>query len=388
MGREALARIRSLRKPTPKMLAYAATTAWPRRRSRVGPVAGLALMIAAGAAIAVIGVGLVGSLGTSTSPGVRHPVSRLHTPALHHASGPLASVVRRLRVISYYPAWHPWGGTWAVWQPSVLGADMARIASLGANTVRVFVQPATFGYPIPQPAYVARLGEFLSIAAAHRLKVWLNLFDGWSAYTDLAGSQGWAAQLLAPFHADPRIAVVELQSEIDPVSPVAMAWAHRMLPVIRADSARPVTVSVTGWNTARPLAELIAGLGSSRPDFYDLHFYGTPPYMFSTFASAQRMVADKPLVIGETGYSTDPGNASWLGSSEPVAVQERAQARYLAEAEVAARVAGLPPVGVWTLNDFPPALLHVTPAEQHFGLYRLDGTAKPAAAVVRRSFGG
>lgn len=296
-------------------------------------------------------------------------------------------MIRRMRVISYYPSRNPWGGMWYVWHPSAIEADMAKIASLHANTVRVFVQPATFGYPTPTRTYIARLDEMLSIAAAHGLRVQLSLFDGWNGYGDLAGSEQWAARLLVPLRGDKRIVSVELQNEIDPANPQAMAWARKMLAVIRVDAAEPVTVSVSGWNTAAPLARLVSGLGLSQPDFYDLHFYGTPPYMISTFQKAERIAAGRPLLIGETGYSTASSNRSWLGSPAPVSVQEQAQASYYSDIERAARVAGLPRVGVWNLNDFP-ALPHVGPIEQNFGLYRLNGTAKPAAAVIRRAFAG
>jgi endo-1,4-beta-mannosidase len=299
----------------------------------------------------------------------------------------VAALVAGLKEVSYYPSQHPWGSMWYQWQPAVIDADMAKLAALGANTVRIFVQPASFGYPVPQPSYIAEFGQMLSIAAAHGLKVQVTLFDLWHSYTDIAGSEQWAGDLLAPFHADPRIATVELQNEIDPTNQQAISWAQTMLPAVRADSGRPVTVSVTGWNTASALGQLIAALGPSQPDFYDLHFYGTPPYMLSTFESAEQMVDGKPLLIGETGYSSAATNNTIPGIPDNTAAHEDAQAQYYREVEEAARMAGLAPAGVWVLNDFPP-MLDVDATDQHFGLFRLDGSAKPAVAVVRAAFGG
>jgi hypothetical protein len=146
-----------------------------------------------------------------------------------------------------------------------------------------------------------------------------------------------------------------------------------------------VTVSVTGWNTASELGQLITALGTSQPDFYDIHFYGTPPYMLSTFQAAKQMANGKPLLIGETGYSTDPSNSSWLGASQSTSTQELRQASYYTYVEKAAKDAGLPPAGSWTLNDFP-ALPNLSGIEQHFGLYRLDGTPKPAVATLDNAF--
>jgi Cellulase (glycosyl hydrolase family 5) len=223
------------------------------------------------------------------------------------------------------------------------------------------------------------------MAANHGLKVQLTLFDIWSGYTDITGSEQWAAALLTSFKADPRIAFVELQNEIDPTSTAAMAWAQTMLPVVRTDAGLPVTVSVTGWNTAGELGTLISNLGTSQPDFYDIHFYGTPPYMLSSFKTAKAMANGKPLLVGETGYSTDPGNTSWIGAGQSQSMQDQAQAYFYAYVEQAAHQAGLAPAAPWTLNDFT-ALPGLSSIEQHFGLYRLDGTAKPAVAVIKNAF--
>jgi Cellulase (glycosyl hydrolase family 5) len=292
-----------------------------------------------------------------------------------------------LKLMNYYPSENPWNGMWWSWEPSVVGADMGRIAALGANTVRLIVQPGTFGYPQPQPAYLTELADAISMAAANGLRVQLTLFDEWYSYGDITGSEQWAAAVLARFRGDPRIAFVELQNEIHPTNSTAMAWARALLPAVRNDSQAPVTVSVTGWNTATPLAQLIGALGPAQPDLYDLHFYGTPGYMLSTFKAAKQMAGGSPLVIGETGYSTDVNNDSIPGIAPNVAAHEQAQAYYYYCAEVSAHSAGLPPAAPWILSDFP-STLNISASEQHFGLYRLDGSAKPAVSVIRSAFTG
>jgi endo-1,4-beta-mannosidase len=307
------------------------------------------------------------------------------TSAANITSDPIAAMVGGVRLMNYYPARHPWNGMWSDWQQSAIDADMATIAALGANTVRVIVQPGTFGYPTPQPAYASRLAKMLDLAASHGLKVQLTLFDIWTNYNDLNGSRQWANAILSPLYGDPRIAFVELQNEIQPKDTTAMSWARTMLPVIRNASGRPVTLSVSGWNTATPLAQLISALRNSQPDFYDLHFYGTPENMLATFQSAKQLAAGRPLLIGETGYSTDANNNSVPNIAATVAAHEQEQATFLSQAEQATRAAGLPPAAPWILQDFP-ALPNLSPNEQHFGLYRLDGTPKPAAAVIHAAF--
>jgi hypothetical protein len=53
---------------------------------------------------------------------------------------------------------------------------------------------------------------------------------------------------------------------------------------------------------------------------------------------------------------------------------------------------GLPTPAPWILNDFSPGAIPSPmaddPAQYGFGLFQLNGTPKPAAAVVRAAFSG
>jgi endo-1,4-beta-mannosidase len=313
------------------------------------------------------------------------PVHRACTATAPITPAGTEATLQSLREMNYYPKSDAWGGVWGNWRPAMLDADMGRIASLGANAIRVFVQPGAFGFPTPMPQYLDELGQMVSMAASHGLRVHLTLFDLWHDYADVADSRQWAAAILRPFYRDPRIAVVELQNEIDPNSIMATTWAKVMLPAIRSDSGTPVTVSVGGWDSAAPLARLVSALGSSQPDFYDLHFYGPPGDASSVFGSAEQIVGGKPLFIGETGYSTSTFDLAVPGVAPPTAAHEAEQAAYFSAIENATRAAGLPPAAPWTLYDFVGDQ-YIGPVEQHFGLYRLDGSAKPAADVIKSFF--
>jgi len=294
---------------------------------------------------------------------------------------PLASLPS-LKLVSYFPAQAAWTNMWTRWDPAQLEVDFGRIAALRANTVRVVVPPAVFGYPTPIPAMQARLAEAVAAAAGHGLRVQLTLFDWWNGYDDLAGSDAWSAAVLAPFRSDPRIAFVELQNEITAAGPAGLAWARHELPVVKAAAGTvPVTASVSSLDGLRMLR---AGLSATPPDLYDLHYYGPPGLAFQTFAAARAIVAPAPLVIGETGYST-----ARVGPGDEASA-EAAQDAYLGAVEWATVVVGLPPAGVWTLNDFAPSAVPASvrdPAtESGFGLYAVDGRAKPAAATVATFF--
>jgi hypothetical protein len=314
-----------------------------------------------------------GAVGSSTLP-------RLHAPW-------------DLRVISYFPPDAGWTKMWTDWQPDRVDADLARAASLHANTVRAIVQPDLFGFPHPSTKYTSRLSQFVSLAAAHGLHVQLTLFDWWYRWQDITGSKIWAAQLLAPYAHDPRIAFVELRNEIQPV-PATFPWARRMIPFVRSVlGGTPVTLSVSGQDAAARLESLARGLGSVRPDFWDIHAYpGGGEVMYHLITRAQSVAGSIPLWVGETGYPTTTTMSGYGGVPMTPSAQEAAQEHFFATVSWAAEATGLPPVGVWVLEDMVPAAVPdrtvdaVNP-ELHFGLFRLDGSAKPAAALVGTVFG-
>ncbi len=303
-----------------------------------------------------------------------------------------------LKEVSYFPAGGGWTLMWTNWRPDRYAADFALIRGLGANTVRVIVQPDTFGFPQPSPLYLDRLAQMVDLAAANGLGVQLTLFDWFGQYADIEGSRQWASAILLPYAGDPRVAVVEVKNEIDPSDPTALAWAHAMIPFLQQllENRTPVTISVAGFATqVQALAHLVAGLGSSRPDFYSIHMFGgSGNEAYWDIAAAKQIAAPVPIWIGETGYPTTTTSSPYPGLPLTPSAQEAAQGHYLKTLAVAADENGLPPIGIWTLYDFQPgAIPSPTPSsppapadEYHFGLYHTTGTPKTAAAVVRQLF--
>jgi hypothetical protein len=308
-------------------------------------------------------------------------------------------VPRELRVVSYYPADAGWTRMWEPWRPARLAADLKRLRGLNANTVRVVVSPPFFGYPTPQRRYVRRLHELVAIAAAQGLHVQLTLFDWWGEYRDVAGSKRWARALLAAYVGDPRIAFVELRNEIDPADPVALAWARKLVPWLREllRGQTPVTLSVSApdRDPVGELRALVAGLGAAgRPDFFDAHYFtGGGEAAADVFRRLRQAAAPTPLWIGELGYPTSATVSGYAGVPLTRQAQEAAQAHFLRLCFAAARRLGLPEPGVWILDDFAPGAIPVSDVaprepEYAFGLFRSDGSAKPAAATLRRLFDG
>jgi hypothetical protein len=306
-------------------------------------------------------------------------------------------VPRNLRVVSYYPADAGWTRMWEPWRLARLAADLRRLRTLNANTVRIVVSPPFFGYPTPAARYTARLRELVAIAGREGLHVQLTLFDWWGEYGDLAGSKRWAATLLAGYVDDPRIAFVELRNEIDPADAAAVAWARELVPWLRAflRGRTPVTLSVGGVRPLDRLRALHAALpAASRPDFFNAHYFtGGGEAAEDLFRRLRAAVAPTPLWIGELGYPTSATVSGYEGVPLTRSAQEAAQAHYLRLCFTAARRAGLPDPGIWILDDFGPKAIPRSDVQAHepeyaFGLFRVDGTAKPAASVVRRLFAG
>jgi len=291
------------------------------------------------------------------------------------------AAVKVAKTINYYPANAGWSKMWTSWDAPRVDADLAKAAALGANSVRIIIFPYAFGYPTPKVEYTDRLNKFVSMAAARGLTSRFTLFDWWGSYTDLAGSTAWASAIVKPYKDDSRVISVEVQNEFDPTNTAAVAWAQKIVPAMRSIApAMPLTFSVDGAAGAAGMSKIKTALAASQLDYFDFHFYGNSERALAGIRQAQAAVAPYPIVIGETGLGT-------LGYTEGE------QAAFLARVYQAAAIAGVKSIAPWTLTDFaagaiPDSQVAKVPAQYSFGLYRTNGTAKPAAAVVKAGWAG
>ena len=312
------------------------------------------------------------------TPAAKTPVQSVPTtPTL---ASRLAAV-KTAKAINYYPSTAGWSRMWSSFDATKIDADMARADALGATGIRAIIFPNTFGYPAPKAEYTARLAKFVTMADAHGLSVKFTLFDWWGAYSDVTGSAAWAGAILKPYVNDKRVISVELQNEFDTSDPAAVAWARKIVPVVRAVApAMPLTFSVNGTTGAAGMAAIKSMLAATPLDFFDFHFYTSSERALAVIRKAQATVAPAPVVIGEVGLNTLQNT-------------DGEQAAFLARVFQAATVAGVRSVAPWTLTDFavgaiPESAVGKLQAQYNYGLYRTDGTAKPAAAVVRAAFTG
>jgi hypothetical protein len=308
------------------------------------------------------------------------PVSVKVTEAAPTLAGRMAAV-KTSKSINYYPSLAGWSKMWSSWNPSRVDADLTKAAALGATNVRAIIFPNTFGYPYPKPTYVAMLDTFVDLAQAHGMTVRFTLFDWWDNYPDIAGSTSWATTMLTPYKNDNRVISVELQNEFNPSDAKAVAWAKKMVPFMRASfPTMPVTFSVDGDIGATGMGQIKNALVASPVDYYDFHFYGNSERAHAMIRRAQATVAPAPVVIGEAGLNTLQNT-------------EGEQAAFLARVYQAAALAGVQSVSPWTLTDFAPGAIPDSAvsrlvAQYSYGLYRTDGTAKPAAAVIKAAWTG
>lgn len=298
-----------------------------------------------------------------------------------------------LRLLNYFPAAHPWERMWTQYSHADTVTDFARITALHANAVRIIVFPSVMGFvsgAVPS-ADAAHLADMVQVAAQDGLAVQLTLFDSATYWAPATGSyqpysgqpaltERWLSSLLTPYRGDPRIALVELENEMDPYNPAQMAWAAQVLGALPSLlPGVPRTASTWGSSDGSRETALLASL-NGRLDVLDAHLYGTPGENAAVLQALCSRAAGRPVIVGEAGATS--GTLRTVGDDE---AQAKAYS-LLREVTHAFGIGGFAP---WTLLDLTQAGVPswLTPPDQaDYGLIRTDGTQKPAARVVTAMF--
>jgi hypothetical protein len=307
-------------------------------------------------------------------------------PIVPSTPAPGLSAENPLLVVSEYPRHYAWLEFWPNWPQArdEMAKDLVAIQALGANTVRIFLQPSAFNYPqLPTAEQLRDFDDALQLIDDHGLRAHVALFDCWWSWHELAASRAWLAAIVEPHQNDPRIALWELQNEVDLAQQPVRDWVQAIFPDLeKLAGDTPCTVSVRDveWlNDVRELTE------PHPPEIYALHWY--PSSLLSWTAPfppdldrARELIGQADLLLVEFGFST-------------YVVSEASQADLYQDLLYHARQKGIVHLGVWTLYDFPEGTKQCSPepaasSELYYGLNRLDGSAKPAAALVRDAFAG
>lgn len=326
------------------------------------------------------------------------------------ASGPeavRAPIARELqplsvRGVNYFPRETPWGGLWTKTPPEVFEQDMALAASLGCNTIRTFLMFSPHheqaGLLTPDgsltPAYHEKFEQLLAAGWRHgiRIIVCFEFAPQWLAATNAAARwQRTLTDVVGAHRDDGRVLLWDLMNEPEDNAKWTdgtRAYLTTALPFIKQlDPNHLTTVGLTFR------ADRLASVGL--PDVMQYHEYAGkdvffrdgPQRVLVTVGHQRKVGGMRPLLIGEFGMSTardeQHGAAPELRTTMSAATGTEAEQARLYEIVLAgAEQAKLAGALAWCLHDYPVK----NPNESHFGLVRRDGTLKPAADVMKKTF--
>jgi hypothetical protein len=279
---------------------------------------------------------------------------------------------------------------WTGWDGPQIERELRQARDqLGINAVRVML-PYNFtdtreGEGQVTPKLIGRLREMAQIAGSLDMRLIITLFDFYDSFPNAgtsteAGNLAYLRALIPSFADDDRILAWDVHNEPDNYhlwtagdSQKVLSWLGRMADAIH--TLAPHQLVTVGMGQAGNLWQ--PGPDGRRViDYSDLVSMHT--YDAGTVArdlDQLRAQTTKPIVIEEFGWPTGP--ACMENYSETTQVR-------LYQSVVSAakdRTAGL---FAWTLRDYDagPTSRWDT-REEHFGLYRPDGSLKPAAEFIR-----
>ncbi len=298
---------------------------------------------------------------------------------------------------NYYPRMHPWRiFNVGEWEPKVTERELKLGASLGANTVRMVIdyqfsldnsrlQQMRDNYFAPIGRYVANMREFIDIAGWLGLRVIVTLFDSldWTMYQP---QNHWIAdeylkELIPPFANDPNIFCWDLQNEPDRA--IALVGNNSVIPFFQRISTlvrqlAPRHLQTIGW-IDRARARYFPDFDSLL-DFWCFHYYNDANKL-NELVTFYKSKTTKPVLLEEFGLPTGgPGRDGSRGEQDQSA-HYRTVLQTLQDNGMCGSV-------FWILSDFPVGLAGNPPSpddspENHFGIFRLDYSDKPAATVLR-----
>ena len=335
-------------------------------------------------------------------------------------------------------------GWWSRFEPGEVEADFARIAACGLDSVRVFLTWEDF-QPAPDRVdreMLARLVVVADLAAGLGLALIPTLFTGhmsgvnWIPPWALGGSDGdprfrvvsdgrVVERGLRNWYSDPAVgdAQVLLATEaaaalagheavwawdlgnensncvIPPSRSSARAWLARLAAAIRgADETALVTVGLhmEDLEEDRRLGPREA---SEACDLLSMHGYPIYARWADGPTDAELLPVPGPRDPLARGRSATSCSASSVSRPTAVAirtsrargatplVEEEAAAAYTTAALEGLRRAGCLGALLWCYSDYDPALwesppFDLAPHERTFGLWRVDGSPKPAVAAI------
>ncbi|MBC8076391.1 MAG: cellulase family glycosylhydrolase, partial [Chloroflexales bacterium] len=298
----------------------------------------------------------------------------------------------QIKGVNYYPQGKPWAEMWEDWKGQQIQRELQSArADLGINTLRVLVPYSEGSWKAGRDGVNAlmlgRLREMVQIAGALDMRLIVSLFDFENIFPtpgsrEEADQRAWLKQLVGNFAGDDRIIAWDIHNEPDnykrwqePGGPEEiLTWTGRMADLLHEIAPNHlVTVGVGHYETlwrAGPDGRRMLDYS----DVISFHTYNAADTERQIYEIRSR--SPKPILLEEFGWPTGP-RCSQAGYDEATQAETYRQQLQVATGRVAGVVA-------WTLRDYDagPTARYDT-REEHYGLYRADGSLKPAAAFLR-----
>lgn len=348
--------------------------------------------------------------------------------------------------VNYWPASSAmrW---WRRFDTTEVDRDFARIRGAGGNLVRFFLlwedfQPEPDGVSDPALAHLVTVAD---AARRHDLRIIPTLFTGhmsganfvpeWALAEGSAATGRFRAiardrvveRALRNWYVDPLVfeaqALLARESAralaghpaiwgwdlgnensnccVPPKSDDGVRWLERMASEIRsADASCGVTIGIhmedleddrrIGPAEAARVCDVLCMHGY--PIYASWSRSPVDQELLAFLADITRWLGGKDVLFAEFGAPTKDGDAEAERIAGGSLLTEEEAARYTARAFERLRAAGATGGLVWCYADYDRAIwseppLDRAPHERHFGLWRADGTPKPAAATLARASG-
>lgn len=313
----------------------------------------------------------------------------------------------KLKGTNYWLSNAPFSGTWASWDGPKVYEELKRAQALGVNVIRIglpFDHGDTMDVVWDSDTEMRQVSmwiqrqmtQVLQIASTLGMKVIFTLYE-WYDEQPRQGSReerpniAYLEGVVQPFANDDRVLAWDIRNEPDHYDrwkggdpDRVIEWLDRMATNIRhLDKKHPITVGMGDYRNfwlkdkrGRSVLDFI--------DFVSLHCYDA--HGLTGQVEALRARTNKPVILEEMGWPSSPGDQP---APEGARFDEATQNYFYTEMLEDARKLDLAGVVQWSLMDFGPrTTAKVANFEEHFGLYRLDGTPKAAAEIFKNGFSG